>query len=274
MKLFLASVIEHYNQIEESIMKLYLAGEHSVKNGSSCLRDWKDLYILESYYYARKNKYFEKLYSKGCDLLLDSGAFSFMMNSNIKEADWDRYIEEYAAFINRYGIEKFLELDIESVVGMQEVERLRTKLETLTGRKCIPVWHVGRGIEYFRTMCRDYEYVAFGGLMSDGYSRKQLEKTFPWFIKTAHDNNAKIHALGWTPTDCDMFRKYPFDSCDSTAWVCGNQFGTVYRFDYSTGVMQKYQKKQGQRVRHKETAENNFYEWVKYQQYIKRITNE
>ena len=64
-------------------MKLYLAGEHDVKNGRARYNGggWHDLCVLESFFYARNNKYFEMLYSKGVDLLLDSGEYTFMANT-------------------------------------------------------------------------------------------------------------------------------------------------------------------------------------------------
>ena len=40
--------------------------------------NFRGLYILESFYYAAQNPYFEMLYNMGIDLLLDSGAFTFM----------------------------------------------------------------------------------------------------------------------------------------------------------------------------------------------------
>lgn len=273
MKLYLASVIEHWNAIHP--VQDFLSDNDLTDNvDKKCHYNWGEIYVLESFYYIKNNAYFSILQENKCDILLDSGAFSFIMNKDVYKVDWDSYIEEYAEFIVKYNIDKFLELDIESVIGMKETERLREKLELLTGKKSIPVWHVCRGIDYFKWMCMNYDYVAFGGLMSDGYSRKQLEKVFPWFIKIAHDNNTKIHALGWTPTDSRMLLKYNFDSCDSSSWVCGNRFGTIYRFDYSSGVIRKHIKQKSQRMKAKESAENNFSEWVKYQQYVKNITHE
>jgi hypothetical protein len=75
-------------------------------------------YILESFYYADETT--EKLIPFFGDFLLDSGAFTFMQNSK-KAVDWEEYIERYAAFINRNNVEKYFELDIDSVVGYDKV---------------------------------------------------------------------------------------------------------------------------------------------------------
>lgn len=251
-------------------MKLYLAGEHDVKNGRARYNGggWHDLCVLESFFYARNNKYFEMLYSKGVDLLLDSGAYTFMANT--PRVNWDEYIEEYAAFINRYGIKKFFELDIDSLVGLKEVRRLTAKLESLTGRQAIPVWHVSRGKEDFLQMVKDYQYAAFGGLLTDGVPTAKLEKAFPWFINEAHKAGCKLHGLGYTPLDIAK-KPFKFDSVDSTTWISGNRFGTIYRFNPYTGCMDNYKKPKGMKVKNLETAWNNFTEWVRFQKYLKTI---
>ena len=79
------------------------------------------------------------------DFILDSGAFTFMNGKEAKNIVWDEYVELYAKTINDYNIEKFIELDIDSVVGLNEVERLRKKLERLTQKQPIVVWHKSRG---------------------------------------------------------------------------------------------------------------------------------
>ena len=124
-------------------MKVFLAGEHPVKNGKDA--DWEGLNILETYYYLQNNKEFPRLIGNFQNFLLDSGAFTFMSGAGV--VDFDKYVEGYAAFIKKWNVKNFFELDIDSVVGIREVERLREKLERLSGRKPIPVWHKSRGKE-------------------------------------------------------------------------------------------------------------------------------
>ena len=47
-----------------------------------------------------------------------------MMDSKTA-VNWDEYLERYADFINRNRIDKFFGLDIDVVVGYDEVVRLR-----------------------------------------------------------------------------------------------------------------------------------------------------
>ena len=77
MKYYFAGTESRKYLLEEECMNLFLAGEHGVKNGAECL-SWKDLNILESFYYASKNPHIPRLIQEFGNFLLDSGAFTFM----------------------------------------------------------------------------------------------------------------------------------------------------------------------------------------------------
>ena len=199
--------------------------------------------------------------------MLDSGAFTFMQNSK-SHVDWDNYIERYADFVKRNNIQKYFELDIDSVVGYERVKALRKKLEGMTGRQSIPVWHNNRGKEEYLKMCDEYPYVAIGGLVGGNseYARKYW-KYFPWFIQEAHKRKSKIHALGFT--SLEGIRQYHFDSVDSTAWTSGNRFGFVYRFNGKN--MDKIDVPKGKRLADtRKVALINYCEWIKFQKYAER----
>lgn len=219
-------------------------------------------YILESFYYADADT--ERLLPYMGDFLLDSGAYTFMQNGK-SHVEWNEYVEQYAAFVNKNKVEKYFELDIDSVVGYDRAKEYRRKLERLTGRQPIPVWHTSRGKDEFTKCAKEYPYVAIGGLVGTGkseYARKYW-KYFPWFIRTAHENGAKIHALGFT--SLQGIKQFHFDSVDSTAWTTGNRFGYVYKFTGNS--IEKTDAPAGCRVKPKEAAINNFREWVKFQKW-------
>lgn len=274
MKLHLAAPLSGSEVREE--MKLYIAGDNGKKNllkeidkASPVEASLKDINILESYYYLRKNEDFMRIIQHCGSFLLDSGAFTFMSGSHKGAIDWDKYVEDYADFINRYDVELFFELDIDSVVGLNEVERLRIKLEKLTNRKPIPVWHKSRGQKYFVKMCENYPYVALGGIVTKEVPRQIYEKTFPWFIHTAHKMGCKIHGLGYTTVS--NLPKFHFDSVDSTAWLYGNRGGYLYRFNPRTGLMEQYDSgKSGMRLKSREGAVHNFNEWIKLSKYAEK----
>ena len=251
-------------------MKLYLAGENGKKSIIKGLDEdrLKGINILESFYYLKKNPEFMRLVPSFGSFLLDSGAFTFMSGSHKGAIDWDKYVEEYAAFINRHDVKLFFELDIDSIVGIKQVERLRDKLEDLTGKKPIPVWHKSRGKEYFIRMCEDYPYVALGGIVTKEIPREVYEKGFPWFIKTAHEHGAKIHGLGYTAIA--NLKKCRFDSVDSTAWLYGNRGGYLYKFKPETGLIEQLRVDYKSRMKSRESAVHNFNEWVKFSQYADR----
>ena len=220
--------------------------------------------ILESYYYA--DEWTEKTIPLLENFLLDSGAFTFMSNAKKGNIDWKKYIDGYVDFINRNKVKHFFELDIDCIVGYENVLKIRNYIEEKTGKKCIPVWHKSRGKDEFLKMCEEYDYVAIGGIVSKEITQNEYPY-FTWFINEAHKRGAKIHGLGFT--NLKGLEKYKFDSVDSTSWTTGNRFGSVYFFNGKTIV--KYDKKQGQRLKDsKAVAVHNFNEWVKFQKYAEK----
>ena len=273
-------------------MRLYLAGENgkysiltALHNGKQAVEDYVNgkaisremdnnseydhsalhPYVLESFYYANeKTERYMRLYD---DVIIDSGAFTFMggfsFTDNSKGIVFEDYIEQYADFIVRNNIEKFFELDVDSVVGYSKVLEYRRQIERLTQRQCIPVWHSTRGIAEFTRMCEEYPYVALGGIVG-GEWKSSAEKAIPWFIREAHKHNAKIHGLGYTKLK--KLEQYHFDSVDSTAWTSGNRFGHIWKFNGKTMI--KINPPKGYRIKEsRRVAVNNWIEWTKFQRY-------
>lgn len=258
-------------------MNLYLAGLGGVMNGVICRECqasagagknrcgetvcnhslFKGLNILQSFYYC--NEFTEKEVIPHCKrFMLDSGAFTFF--SLGKAVDWNDYLRKYADFINRNNVDLFFELDIDYLVGYENVLQLRENLEAMTGKKCIPVWHKERGKEEFIKMCKEYDYVAIGGVAKNPAGPKIIAH-YPWFIQTAHKYGAKIHGLGYT--SLKGLSEHGFDSVDSTSWTTGNRFGHIYTFNGETMVIHKG--KQGQRLADaRKVALHNFREWAKF----------
>lgn len=256
MKIFIAGDNGEQKILEDK-MKVFLAGSGS---RPYCVRDSSldNINILESFYYLRKNAEFMRIVPNLGSFLLDSGAFTFLNGAHKGSISWDGYVEEYAAFINKHNVDLFFELDIDSIVGLKEVERLRHKLEDLTGKKPIPVWHKSRGKEYFIKMCEQYPYVAIGGIVIKEIPREKYEQAFPWFIKTAHEHKCKIHGLGYTALA--NLKRFHFDSVDSTAWLYGNRGGYIYWFNPKTGLIEQKKADGNTRLKNREGAVHNFNE--------------
>ena len=236
-------------------MKIYLAGSGDV----SIKANFFDFCRLESFFYITEKD--KTLIHKYKDFLLDSGAFTFMNNAK-GNINWDEYIENYASFINQYNVESFFELDIDSIVGLKEVERLRYKLEKLTNKQCIPVWHKSRGKDYWLRMIKDYDYVSIGGIVTKEIKPSEY-RFFPWFLNEAKKQDCKVHALGFT--SLKGLERYSFYSVDSTTWLSGSRFGEIHSFDGRT--IERNRAKEGYRAKSNKASRHNFYEWIKFCKY-------
>lgn len=245
-------------------MKLFLAGLTSFLDRPLVREHIEQCYVLESFFYA--NKKTERYIPIMKDFLLDSGAFTFFSGSS-KSVKWEEYVDKYADFIIRNNVKNFFELDIDKVVGYDNVLRLRKRLELKTGKKCIPVWHKSRGKDDFLRMCDDYSYVAIGGIVSKEIKSSEYD-VFYYLLNEAHKRSCKVHGLGFT--NLEGIKKYNFDTVDSTSWISGNKFGAVYKFNGNTMV--KRGKEKGERLKgYNNVLLNNFNEWKKFQQYVDMV---
>ena len=239
-------------------MKVFLAG-----NGQY-IEEWiqkvdYSFYRLESMVYISKTE--REIISRYKDFILDSGAFTYL-NGASGNVDWEQYADNYANFIIKYKVKNFIELDIDPIVGIKEVERLRAKMEAKVGKQSIPVWHKSRGKQYWLDMVREYDYVAIGGIVTREIKPSEY-KFFHWLLAEAKKQNCKVHGLGFT--NLKGLEEYDFYSVDSTSWQSGNRFGFIYKFNGKT--LLKFDKPEGMRVKTKQTSWNNFYEWVKFCKY-------
>ena len=238
-------------------MNVYLSSPNSNAHCRDIISD--SPYLLESFVYFQEWQ--RRLIND--DFLLDSGAFTFLKKNSA--VDWEEYVRRYAEFINENKIKLFFELDIDAIVGIEGVERLRALLERLTARQCIPVWHKGRGKDYFLQMVREYPYIAIGGLATKEIPHSEYD-SLPWFIDKAHEQGCKIHGLGFT--SIKLLAKYRFDSVDSSTWINGRRFGIV--FEYKDGQMIKHSRKEMQIDDYKKADVHNLREWIKFQRYAEQ----
>ena len=161
-------------------------------------------------------------------------------------------------------------MDVDSITGYDKVLEYRERLQKLTNRQPIPVWHISRGKDEFLRHCDEFPYVALGGyvaaIKASDPRQKMYINAYPWFIAEAHKRNAKIHGLGYT--SLDGLKKNHFDSVDSTRWNCA-RFGRIEYFDGQTMIVRDWRKEK-KRLK----SENSFQitqlcfgEWVRFQKY-------
>ena len=279
MKIFLAGTKGHQYCIqdiqteqEQKDMKVYMAaystpfGGDSAREAEKQMRkeNTQNICVLESFYYMQD--WMKPYIREHWDFLLDSGAFTFMGNNDTNEIDWNAYLTKYIDFINEMDIDHFLELDIDSVVGIKKVEELRARLEKETGKKSIPVWHPSRSLNYYHKMVEDYDYVALS--LSGKYTSRWIRNSgglnvISKLLDIAKKQNCKVHGLGYTKLN--HLPKLKFHSVDSTAWIYGNRGGYLYQFNGKS--IDKINKPKGKRLKSRAVAIHNFKEWVKFQKY-------
>jgi hypothetical protein len=244
------------------VLKLCLAGTSGVYQETRPLV--KEIpFLLESFYYFHE---FQKPLIQSAELfLLDSGAFTFM-NTVKGNVNWNKYIDSYIAFIKENGVKYYFELDIDVIVGYEEVKRIRAKIERETGIKSIPVWHKSRGIEEYKRLVNDYDYIAVGG-----FAIKTIKPNEYPLIKRmvhyAYNRGVKVHGLGFTPKNVT---EYKFYSADSTTWLSCRKFGRIPMFngEYIKTITPKNHG--AKKERQKEIETFTIKEWIKYQKYLDR----
>ncbi|MFV5767214.1 hypothetical protein [Mammaliicoccus sciuri] len=256
--------------------RVFLAGTH----GRDYVRQHaKPPYLLDSYYYLKKAtdtellKTMQYIKSDHCKMfLLDSGAFTYMEQAKKAKGkttdNYELYVREYAKFINKWDIQYFFKMDIDVIVGIEKVEEYRRLLERLTGKQCVPVFHLSRGKDYWLKMIKEYDFVAIGGLANKSFPQNKYPY-LKWFIKTAHEHGTKIHGLGFTKTS--LMKEYTFDSVDSTTWVNVARFGEIKTFRPKEGVIKAMKKPPNARLTNTKDAEIiSAKEWIKFTRYIEK----
>ena len=245
-------------------MRIFLAATTSPAN---ILDTSSPKYVLETFFSGEKAclKVLQKVGTE--NFLLDSGAFSFMSGAECSKEIIEQYCDRYIKFIKENNIKYFFELDVDTIFGIEFVEKLRKKIERETGKKPIPVWHKGRGVEYWKKMCDEYDYVAIGGLVF--HVKKSEYELIKKMVLYARQRGVKVHGLGFTKTD--KLKDYKFYSVDSTSWKMSAIRGQQFQFFDGEKIIQRpLQKPDNKKADLKQMAIHNANEWVKYQRYMDR----
>lgn len=224
----------------------------------------KPLYLLETFF-AGESTCKKTLDIVGTEnFLLDSGAFSYMSGAKCTKESLLEYLDRYIKFINKYDIKYFFELDVDTIFGIEFVEEMRAKLEKETGKQCIPVWHKGRGIEYWKQMVNNYKYVAIGGLVF--HVKKQEWPLIKKMVDYAYMKGVKVHGLGFTKTR--ELDKYKFYSVDSSSWLSSAGRGHTLTLFNGTNIETKKLPVTNKKTNLEKCRHHNFKEWIKYQKYM------
>ncbi|MGX9755712.1 hypothetical protein ACWYRQ_05530 [Clostridioides difficile] len=251
-------------------MRIFLAATNSGMNKElkrETIEKCKPKYVLETFFNGERIC-LEALKIVGNDnFLLDSGAFSYMNGAKVTLEQMEDYINRYIEFIKKYNIKYFFEVDVDNIFGLEQVEKWTRKIETSIGRQCIKVWHKGRGVEYWKQMCKEYKYVAVGGLVF--HVKKQEYELIKKLVEYAHNRNVRVHGLGFTKTK--ELINYKFYSVDSASWTVaaarGQQIHNFNGYCIKTRALEKGNKK----VNIGKLVSHNMCEWVKFQKYMDSV---
>ena len=104
-------------------MKIFLASASSPELKTIGLK----ANVLQTFASINYKKPFDMSMFK--DFILDSGAFTFAFSAGVKgKMDWSKYCSNYAQFIKANKIKNWMELDIDKLVGYDEVKKMRKQL--------------------------------------------------------------------------------------------------------------------------------------------------
>lgn len=245
-------------------MKLYLV------NGSSIIsRNLDTEYLLQTFFEMRHSKKIEKevidfIEEKGQDnFILDSGAFSLFNGKKLNYNQLKEYIDKYCDFINKYDIKQFVEMDIDVVIGYDNVKKINLYIESKVGKKPMYVHHIEtRSKEDIVRACNESDYIMWGGIAGKAKSIEVIE-TFSEFCYDV--NKTKVHALGFTPLNLDKCNR--LYSCDSSSWTMGGRNGNIFQFRNDKIETMKLDDKK--RITFYELNNHNLEQWLKYQSYLK-----
>lgn len=214
MKLFISSIFENESLISK---------ERQVEK----IVDLSKLHILQSFAYVKAIERFERALG-AADFLLDSGAFTFMNGKKSREFDIVGFTRKYGEFVKKWNIDNFLELDVDSVFGMETYVKCLHLLQDITGKDPVRVMHTWRGKEYFEELTKKKKFVCLGGIAGT-QNLTTARSNLQWFVDTAHKNGCRIHGLGIGTMN--VIRKNDFDSVDSANWLASVKFGKVLHFN-------------------------------------------
>jgi hypothetical protein len=186
---------------------------------------------------------------------LDSGAYSAFTQK--KTIDLKKYITYIKKNKNKFEVYACLD-----VIGNPEATWRNYQIMKTAGLNPIPTFHVGSDFKHLEQM-KNESYIALGGMVP--YSTKP---TFliKWLKKCFGiiPSQTKVHAFGMT--NPKIIENFPFHSVDSTSWLAGNRYKTMYR--YSRGKLKTITVPGFKELNYKKIMAWNLMQWKKYADYL------
>lgn len=222
---------------------IFFAGGE-VETLTRALMDNDVRHVLYSFYYIdqfRQASFIARMQDEhpGVEWFLDSGAFTYSVQvqagKNLPTPE--KYVQRYFNFIDRFGERwcRITEPDLEGIEGLEvsqgDVDLWREQmLATWPHLPIMPVYHGWRGRETWTEYCKDprIKYLAFGRASGSEPELRAL-------CMEAYRYNKPVHGFGFTKIRTSLRYTVPCSSVDSTTWLMGQKFGTL--FIYQGGKM-------------------------------------
>jgi len=217
--------------------KVYMAGAEVSALAESLLNNgvkrilWSYFYIMEMKRERQLASYMEQ--NPDVSFFLDSGAFTYFTKwkkDASKLPHYEKYVERYFSYIDEYGhlYDRIAEPDLDNTVpGVtnRDVSHwLNEMLLTWPDLPVLPVWHGWRGQDEWNTYLLD-DRIKFLGLGRQSGDSGLMRK----LVVQARRVGKPVHGFAQTKVNTSL-KKIPFDSVDSTSWLTGQQYGTMYVF--------------------------------------------
>lgn len=270
-------------------MKLYFAGGESTINYQNILLGGGRNMLMSVLSTLPKNKQgwiddnWDDLSQFEC-IFLDSGAFSaFTLGIDIDINNYIAYLKKYQNKLTVYAT-----LD---VIGCEKGSAENQDYMIDQGVSPLPIFHStqskkdsSENFTIFEEQCDRYDYIGLGGGAGTTASFEETCRFFDRCFKIIgrHWKNGKkikIHGLGVTSQK--MLERYPFYSVDSTSWLAGQQYGSLYRWENKKLQQSSYREKSvmkfinyglidpiKENYAYKERVQNNVREFVKMGDFI------
>lgn len=161
------------------------------------------------------------------DYLLDSGGYQIAFNTS---ARGKLSVEGYSLWVHlaleRHGdkIKGFMGLDTrDPIESLQNYEYMRKE-----GLTPIPVWKAYWSDDILDYLCREYEWIAIGGVTLSG-AKVNLRNT--WQRVISKYPKTKVHMLGVGARAGSIFKTFRPYSIDVSTWSAPARFGMELVYD-------------------------------------------
>lgn len=189
-------------------------------------------HILESWHYVHKQSFVDEMRLNNAKIFLDSGAFSaYTLGIKLSIEDYCRYIQ-----VNEDIIRKedgcIMASVMDGIGDAQETFENQHRMEQL-GVRPLPCFHGGEDEAYLQYYVSKYDYITIGGMVGMKTAQLQiwLDRIWSRYLLDGSGNpRIRVHGFGITATS--LMERYPWQSCDSAAWVQAGGFGELIDYEW------------------------------------------